>query len=219
MFTLEMIQDIIARENPHEHYATYREHEALYWDAVYGWLFDHCAQNKVANVLDLGIAYGTLGLFVRMNTGAVLYGVDFFKYMSDELIRKYDIRYWLQNIELDMLYFPVIFDVVIFTEIAEHLNFNIVSTLKKVVELMSNDGVLYLSTPDVDSWGRLDLYESWKDIPLPSTEVMPVDKHIYIFSEDELKYIFDLVGLRVDKFALSAGINGARNLNYQLRKG
>jgi predicted SAM-dependent methyltransferase len=44
------------------------------------------------------------------------------------------------------------------TEVLEHLNFHPVPTLKKVYNLLSENGALYLSTPDAYEWGKVNKY-------------------------------------------------------------
>jgi 2-polyprenyl-3-methyl-5-hydroxy-6-metoxy-1,4-benzoquinol methylase len=53
------------------------------------------------------------------------------------------------------------------TEVLEHLNFNPISTLKKINRLLKPGGSSFLSTPDADSgWGRTHKhYENFAEIP------------------------------------------------------
>jgi len=219
MFSVKDAQKIISENNPNGYYETYKKYEELYWKYIPNWIRRYSKTKKVKNVLDLGIAYGTLGIFTKMNTECNLYGVDFIKYMSEELIENYNINYSIKNIELDELNFNVKFDIIIFTECFEHLNFNPIPTLNKIKNLLTDDGVLMFSTPDSDSsWGKLSKYKTYKDIPLPNEQSEILDKHIYQYNLTELREIFDEVGLNIQKTYYTESGKNVMHFIIQLSK-
>ena len=215
MISIKETQQIILQNNPHGYYSTYMQYEQSYWSNIPSWILK---QNNITNVLDIGCAYGSIGLFTKFNTNADLYCIDFMKYMSDELIEKYDINYQINNIETDAFPFSQKYDLIIFTEILEHLNYSPITTLEKIANLLTDNGVIMLSTPSAEYWGKLPYYNSWKDMPNIDQEIEIKDQHIYQFNLDELKKIIKIVGLKIDKMQMSSGTNGLKHFNMQLSK-
>jgi SAM-dependent methyltransferase len=61
------------------------------------------------------------------------------------------------NIETETPEIDGTFDVVVFTEIFEHLRIDILGTMARIRDLLADDGVLYLTTPNglsLDAWRR-----------------------------------------------------------------
>jgi 2-polyprenyl-3-methyl-5-hydroxy-6-metoxy-1,4-benzoquinol methylase len=216
MITIPEIQNIILNTNPHSYYETYMKYENNYWNNIPQWIIDYSKNKKINNILDIGCGYGTLGLFTKLNTNANLYCIDFMQYASNDLIEKYNINYKLNNIETEEFPWDIKFEICNFTEIFEHLNCNCIKTLTKIKNLLTDDGVIFFSTPNASTWGKLNQYNSWKDIP----EIVDIleDKHIYQYFESELFEIFKMVGLKIDKSKLSKSINGFDHFNIQLSK-
>ena len=83
------------------------------------------------------------------------------------------------------------FDIIIFTEVMEHLNFNPKPTLKKIHDLLKMNGRLYLSTPDASDWGRITkYYKSIEEMPNPKNVEKIIDDHIYQYKKEELHPFF-----------------------------
>ena len=221
MISIQDVQDILSDEknNPHGYYNVYKKYETAYWEFIPRWILRYAKTKEVKNVLDIGIAYGTLGLFAKLNTGCNLYGIDFMRYMSDELIQKYDIKYLPKNIETDEFKFDAKFDICIFTEALEHMNFSVIPTLLKIKNLMTDDGLLFLTTPDAESgWGKLRRYKTYNDMPKIGDKITIEDTHIYQFNLSELKEIFNTVGLNIDKVYYSESSKNMKHFNFQLSK-
>jgi 2-polyprenyl-3-methyl-5-hydroxy-6-metoxy-1,4-benzoquinol methylase len=223
MITIPEIQDIIMSNNPHGYYHTYKQEEQGYWQYIPDWIIQYSYNNRLKNFIDIGMAYGTLGIFTKLNTDANFYGIDFVKYASDELIQKYDINYKLANIELDNFdeYYEK-FDMCIFTETLEHMRYSPINVLTKIKNMLTKNGVIMLTTPDSSSkWGRVKkYYADWKHmlLPYPIPRMQFKDEHIYQFSILELKEIFDICKLKIDKWELSEPREGYRHFNIQLSK-
>jgi 2-polyprenyl-3-methyl-5-hydroxy-6-metoxy-1,4-benzoquinol methylase len=216
---LDQAQSEISALNPNGYYETYKKYEFGYWQYIPNWIFRYCQNNNVKNTLDVGVAYGTLALFTKLISSCDLYGVDFVKYISDDLVKKYDIKYQINNIEIEQFPWDIKFDVILFTEIMEHLNYNILPTLLKIKSLLSKNGKIFLSTPDAFFWGKCNEYKNWQDMPDISKIIEIKDQHIYQFGETELLEIFKTVGLKFDKIMWADGFNGMKHFNIQLSKG
>ena len=117
------------------------------------------------------------------------------------------------------------YDVIIMTEVFEHFACAPLPTLKKIAGLLNKDGRLYLSTPN---WEKANMYRSWKEFPAfpedrneyyarnkSRIDWMDLNlKHTYFYEQSELMEIFDLCGLKAEKFT----INNCNNYNTLLVK-
>jgi SAM-dependent methyltransferase len=222
MITIPEIQDIIMSNNPNGYYSTYKQYEQGYWEYIPDWIIQYSHNNRTRNFIDCGVAYGTLGMFTKLNIGANFYAIDFVKYMSDELIQKYDINYKLANIELDDFNeWYGKFDCCIFTEALEHMRHSPINVLTKIKNMLTKNGVIFLTTPTQETWGKITkYYADWKHMlfpyPIPNRKFL--DEHVYVYSENELLEIFDIAGLKIDKWQLSEGQKGLKHFNIQLSK-
>jgi 2-polyprenyl-3-methyl-5-hydroxy-6-metoxy-1,4-benzoquinol methylase len=106
-------------------------------------------------------------------------------------------------------------DVVIFTEVLEHLNCNPVLALTNIRKGMKPGALLILSTPRRES-GRHNpgIYQEeqlnpsefrphWKYIPETRNGKAWVDAHTYIYTEYELRHLVELCGFSILQFGLA----------------
>lgn len=218
MISINIIQDLISQNNPNGYYLVYRQYEESYWQHIPGWISEFSSCNTIDNILDIGSAYGTIALYARLNTGANVYALDLTKYISDDLLAKYGIHYTAKNIETEDIIYDHKFDLIIFTEVFEHLNYYCIPTLIKIIEILDDNGVIMFSTPAQEFWGRVSIYNSWKDMPNTDESIEINDAHIYQFNFEELLDIFKTVGLKIDRLGLADGVNGMKHFNMQLSK-
>lgn len=97
------------------------------------------------------------------------------------------------------------FDIIVITEVMEHFVTNPVHTMKKIRNMLKENGCLYLSTPN---WGHLTIYDNYHELPewtgLNDYRNMSVGTgHVYQYSKSELYEIFEASGLEIKKYALS----------------
>ena len=219
MGTLQRARREVAVIGRHPHYlAEYGAHEFRYWSQVPGWIYEDTRDRRPQRCLDVGCAYGTLLLYTKMLTGCDAYGTDFIDgYMSPEILNKYKIHYRINNVELASIPWHESFDLIIFTEILEHLNFHAVPTLRKIAERLTAGGRIYLTTPDAAEWGRVTrYYASYAELPQPIDDGRkPIDDHVWQFDVGELLDVIHAANLRVVRFAYSPGTVG-RHFNLTL---
>ncbi len=99
------------------------------------------------------------------------------------------------------------FDIIVMTEVMEHFSANPRAALCKIADMMTEDGELYLSTPN---WGHLPIYDTYYDIPdFTSVEEYKASYigHSYQYTKDELYQIMGECGLRVERYAVTEGNN------------
>lgn len=232
--TLASVQDEVARLAPTPWYAgprsgtyadgtrydfpAYRSAEAFYWLHLPRWIAEDARGRRIARCLDVGSGYGTLSLFTQHVTGCESYLVDFIgEYMGRPMQEEYGLHFQVCNVELEPIPFPGQFDLVLFSEVMEHLNFHPVPTLRKLGEQLAPGGRLYLSTPDAAAHGRLTAYHSdYRAMPQPQRGRDPIDAHIYLFDERELREVAAEAGLSVERLAHAPGAEGLRHLNAVL---
>ena len=220
MKEIRSCQDEIARSGVHPHYTeSYRGHEISFWLHIPRWIYEDRTSKGIKRCLDIGCAYGTLALFCKRVTGCEIYCLDAVDtYLTKSIAEKHNVIFAVSNIELDPFPWNVKFNAVILTEVLEHFNFNPLPTLRKIRDQMTDDGRLYLSTPDASQWGRVRKgYSSWKEIPHPDRVLPPVGGHAYQFNEEELLDVADMAGFRVERLDYSPGF-GARHFNLVLVK-
>lgn len=225
MIKFQECQDIItSSEGTNLYYQhAYRETELSYWVHIPKWIMDMKKDGHgVRRCLDIGCAYGTLAVYCRNLFDCDVYTTDMMStYISQKMAKENGITFFEHNIEFDE--FPwaedTKFDIVIFTEILEHLNLYPVPTLRKIRSLLSDNGRLFLSTPDSASWGiTTKYYSSLAEIPISKTENQKlVDDHVWQYSRDELLYVLEESGLSVEKMEYSPGVAG-KHFNLCLRK-
>ncbi|CAG0987821.1 hypothetical protein ANRL3_02560 [Anaerolineae bacterium] len=220
---LAQCQDRVAATGPNPYYlSAYRAAERAYWSKIADWMREDAALAPPRRCLDVGCAYGTLLLYAQALADCEVYGLDFLDcYLSPALAADAGIRFAVGNIELDPLPWPGPFDWIVFTEVLEHLNFQPLPTLLKLSSALSEDGRLYLSTPDAAQWGStFKYYRRLADIPWPEESLRPgiVDDHVWQYTEQELFGVIEAAGLRVIRRGFSPGV-GARHFNLVLGHG
>lgn len=120
---------------------------------------------------------------------------------------KFPVRKYFGQIENPNFLLDEKFDLIIFTEIMEHLQCNPVPTVKKIAEMLSDDGYIIFSTPEehlnnYDSYVEMPNYESLEKYERMTEFGAPVYMdlsfpHTYIYSKQELEEIFGEAGLEI----------------------
>ena len=217
---LQEVQNEIAALDPNPYYVrAYRAAESFYWQRIPAWICEDWAGRGLRACLDIGCAYGTLALFCRKLAGCALFCTDFIPaYLSASLLRRHEITFAVNNIERDPFPWPMEYDAILFTEVLEHLNFHPLPTLRRIHDLLSPAGRLYLSTPDAAEWGRVTKYYSGlEEIPYPAAGRPVVDDHVYVYTENELLGLLKEADLHICRFDYSPGVCG-RHFNLTLTR-
>lgn len=205
-------QNDISASCPTPYYAeTYRHVEREYWEHALRWL---PRMKKDIRVADVGAAYGTLAVMSKRLLNADVTCVDAIEtYYPKPLFEREGIRHVMKHVEIDDLASLGKFDLIIFTEVLEHLNFKPQYTLRKLKDALRPGGRLILTTPDADAWGRTTkYYPSLDALPDPDPSKEWIDDHIWQFSDQELFQVLDESGFKIEEFALSPA-SDPRHLN------
>jgi len=210
-----------------------RYEQFLWFNKIVKWLYEysHSHKNSINNCLDIGCGYATLSLFCQKIFNCSVTGT-FLKtqgdYLNSEHLRalstKKMMTFHAHDIELDSTdHWKHSFDIILLTEVMEHLNYNPVPTLRKIREMLAANGRLYISTPDRNTWGRKTKYfQLWKDMPNPSQNIPRISEdgsvHIYHYTKEELEKIAELAGFSINKHEFSSGGVNGRHHNLELIK-
>jgi 2-polyprenyl-3-methyl-5-hydroxy-6-metoxy-1,4-benzoquinol methylase len=221
MELINKVQEEISNNNPNYKFTDEcKRIEQTYYICLPEWIENHSLSNKVNSILDIGCAFGTLLLMAKELTKCdSLFGLEILKHLSDEIINKYNIEYEVMNIELqNVIFSKKKFDIILFTEVIEHLKYNPVYTMKTIHKLLSKNGRVFMSCPNQNVWGKLDIYKSYKDMPIPNGYKYHEDLgHEYHYNLDELKEIFNETKFEIVNMGYSPE-NVKSHFNFELKK-
>lgn len=161
---------------------------------------------KAKSVLDVGTAYGVLALACAKLGKEVLAVDNTDRYTPRDYLKKQGVSFKLWDIEKTE-YKQGKYDLVLMTEVLEHLNHNPLKPMQRLVHLMNEGGIFILTTPCYETQGpapgKFGLLLNWKKIPEGGTP--EVDEHTHHYSMPELISLFDAVGLKILEFGRCYG--------------
>jgi 2-polyprenyl-3-methyl-5-hydroxy-6-metoxy-1,4-benzoquinol methylase len=195
----------------------YKDAEIHYWPFIPSWL---TGVSKGAELLDVGCAYGTLALFAQRRLDARVRCIDTTQtYQPLELFARASIDFRLLDIEQQPIPEGWAFDVIIFTEVLEHLNFHPVPTLRKLAAALKPRGALMLSTPNAEvGWGRIyTYYRSIDAMPEPRAGLPWIDGHVWQYTEVELRRVLRAAGLAIERLETTVTPKGLGHFNVLAR--
>jgi SAM-dependent methyltransferase len=178
-------------------------HELTFWKPFIRIIRERSRNQRdiaIKRCLDVGCLYGTL-LIYTSKLGWIPYGVDLENRISPSLMKKYSINYVLTNVELQGIPWQHKFDMILFTEILEHLNFNPLPLLSEIRNRINQDGILLLSTPDRDIWWGDAIFKGpFEELPKYSVSCPPIStdvkNHVKTYNADELSRLMSKAGFQ-----------------------
>ncbi|MDF2721262.1 MAG: Methyltransferase type 11 [Paenibacillus sp.] len=205
---LHQAQEILSgyhQKRASSHYlAAYREAEASYWLPLLSTL-DTLLAGGGKKVLDVGAAYGTLLLYSAL-AGAEGTGIDQMdSYWSPELERDYGIGWHRCNIEAEAIPGTDMYDVIVFTEVLEHMNYNPLPVLRKFRDRLAPQGSLLLSTPWKRAFAPHHAAPDVLEMPYCREGATFIDAEIKYYTIDELFVMAAATGFKVESLDLYNG--------------
>ncbi len=186
----------------------YSKAESGYWEKLPIWMKEDRSKRKVRRVLDIGCGYGTLLAYASALYGAAGHCMDVTEYLVPQFRNPRNLRFAKGNVELDPIPWREPFDLIIMTEVLEHLNFQPVPTLRKIRDALAPGGLFLLSTPNQEKWGKTTkYYQRLSDLPPPDRSRKFVDDHIWQYDERELRETLAEAGFEILKFDFSTSEN------------
>jgi 2-polyprenyl-3-methyl-5-hydroxy-6-metoxy-1,4-benzoquinol methylase len=138
------------------------------------------------NALDIGCNIGTF-IKVMKEKGWKVIGTDINKGSLEYCQKLYRIRTICGNFERIILP-ESYFDVIIMNDFIEHVH-SPLAALKKALKLLIEDGILFMSTPDIGSFISKISGKRWLHLK--------PDEHIYFFSRRTIKKMLNVAGLKI----------------------
>ncbi len=171
----------------------YEKKFGVYKDYLNPYLLEHVP--KKSFILDVGCSNGLQGKYLREKKGCIVYGVDISRQAIKEAKKNLD-KAEIVDIEKDNLPFKEKFDVIIFSDILEHLAYpeKVLSKLKKHLK---KDGLVAAAIPNVANLKiRLHLLLGKWDYQ----ELGILDKtHLRFFTKRTARQLFEDSGLKIIK--------------------
>lgn len=165
---------------------------------------------------DVGTAYGVMALACKLRGDAVT-GTDMTdKFSNLEMFKDQSIRFLKWDVEKESIKSERA-DLVVFTEILEHLNSDPLPTIKKLYNITKTGGYVVCSTPAKELWGTPAAMnkqmgkkspglwndkESWRDIPEYKGKWH--DEHTYHYDQFELVSLFTEAGFEIEDVKIIA---------------
>ncbi|MFS0722836.1 methyltransferase domain-containing protein [Paenibacillus sp. 1P07SE] len=192
-------------QRPSSHYlSAYREAEATYWFPLLRWV-DALIEPGRTQLLDVGAAYGTLLVYGTL-AGARCFGLDMTdRFWSPQLERDYGIGWSLCNIESDAIPGIDTFDLILFTEVLEHMNYNPIPVFHKLHARLRSGGSLLVSTPWKQHFAPSHEYADLLAMPCYQPGDGFIDAEIKYYTADELLRLAEHTGFRVQSLELFNG--------------
>lgn len=146
-------------------------------------------KQRVGRILDVGCGNG-LSLYNLKKHNWDVYGFD----MSEEAVNFAKQKFDLQNVKhclVDFMEYPSeYFDVVTMSHVIEHLK-EPAETLKKINSILKDDGLMVITTPNVNSFNFKFFGKYWFPLDTP--------RHLNLFSRSTINKILSANGFLLKK--------------------
>jgi len=178
-------------------------------------------------ILEVGSFPGHFTVLLK-ELGYKIEGVDIAPERSGKLWEKYKLLIHKVNIEIDSIPIPTnSFDVILFTEVIEHLRINPLSVLEELNRILKPNGLLLLTTPNITPSMRLKFF--WKEQDYLDNPIEQFKKlkwlghmgHVRLYSYYELKNILEFTGLQIISHSYSGkkpSLNIKRTVLFSILK-
>lgn len=168
------------------------------------------------NTYDLGCAYGILSLACKLRGDKVTAMDMTAKFTNLKMLEDNGIPFVKFNIEKDKAV-PLENgkpELIILTEVLEHLNSNPLPSIKKMYDALQEGGHLVISTPAREIWGKTTFMndggkaglwndvDSWRDIPEYKGKWM--DQHTFHYTQIDLIDLLTEAGFEVQDIKIIA---------------
>lgn len=180
----------------------FRGHRDRYLDLLK--LLSGQLKNARARILDIGASPYHV-MYCLKQLGFDIYGVDLDTNILKGFQRKNGLKVIKHNIENGRYPFPDNeFDLVILTEIFEHLAVDPLRALKEVRRILKPNGLLILSTPNLYTLHKIIMFLFGRSFNNVLEELEKIEKtgylgHIREYSSREIKMILNSCGFEIRK--------------------
>jgi SAM-dependent methyltransferase len=159
--------------------------------------------NQKSKILDVGGYPFHLMYYIDTYISHNIISLDFNTKTDRTFIKKNNLNIKKCNIEQDM--FPIkksTMDIIILSEVFEHLGCNPLFTLKEIYRTLSSDGVFIITTPNLYSLKNIFLLFIGRGINNPYTEYIKLEQygymgHIREYSKYELTNLLQKMNFKI----------------------
>lgn len=126
----------------------------LFHKERYNYILDIIMENDITKrplkILEVGCGWGHLMIALSM-LGHIVQGIDINKEIQNlKAYKKYNINFEMCNLSIQKFpYFDNFFDVIIFSEVLEHLNFHPKNIFKQIHYVLKVGGIILITTPNL----------------------------------------------------------------------
>lgn len=161
-------------------------------------------KSRPLSLLDVGPGAGLESLIYQKLLGCELNWVNlpqitgtYSASKNSKVIHNHGVKVQIGYIEADE--FTGTYDIIIFTDVIEHLAYNPVCTLKKLYGMLNPEGYLIVTTPSLVTTKN---YEDWRLLPPVKSNAVDVLRitnsgHVYEYTFSELEDIFAESGFEI----------------------
>ena len=167
-------------------------------------------EGKNKKILDIGCYDGTLGNILIKNKNEV-YGLEINKEVA-EIAKKKGLRVKVQNIESGFGFKDNFFDVIIASEVIEHIA-DTDFFLNEIYKSLKKNGYLIISTPNVVSLGKRVLFLFGKNVGFDPSFKKPWAGHLRYYTKDSLINLLIEHNFKITNFS-SDFVSFTPNGNY-----
>ena len=180
-----------------------------WWYNAVEWVIDHYSGKENLSLLDVGPGVGLASLILKDLLSVKLNWINLEQpkkhhqlSQRKSLIENESINVQYGYIEADD--FPGTYDIILFTDVIEHLAYNPVNTMKKLFNMLNPHGHIVVTTPH--TYAGLRYYAQWRDMPMINKEEIQSNvnilkitgaDHVYEYTPEELQDILDISGFEV----------------------
>lgn len=161
--------------------------------------------SNIKSVLEIGAAPFHLSLCLK-KAGYNLQILDISPERFDWFIKKNELDIDQLDIELDDISkYKNSFDLIIFTEVFEHLRINPIQSLKKIQSLLKPSGLLYLTTPNFYRHSNILTFIKGKGIVNAYYQFEKLEKlghmgHVREYTKNEMRLFLENTGFEIIDF-------------------
>jgi len=175
-------------------------------------ILNHSRLSQKVKVLEIGTFLGLVSICLS-KLGYDVYATDIPEFISNKNLQMkfhtFNVRFSASNLNSYSLpYADEMFDIIVMCEVLEHLNFNPLPVIKEINRVSKSGCLLYLSLPNIASWGNRIRLLKGKSIhdpieyyfkQLDPNDNMIVGLHWREYTIGEVKQMLEPLGFAVSK--------------------
>jgi len=189
-------QNVFSKEtkNPNQHRKFFNQFEKLYDKYGYddNFIVKLCLKScNAKNVLDVGCSTGKLLKTFKDHIPDIeLLGIDVDPKAKQNAVAELKDDIIIGNfLEIN---FDKKFDVIIFNTVIEHIPY-IIKYIQKAKQLLTDNGIIFISTPDMSSKVAIESGPKWELISRPDKKI----GHVMWFNYTSIKYLAKVVDMSI----------------------